>query len=75
MDKEFKKWVIIAVIELIIYIGCLIYVDRNIPEGTSGILSKQYSISYECPEMISEVPIWLFDDPEIEIEVNYGKED
>lgn len=70
MKRELKKWVVIAIVELAIYIGCLIWVSR-IPEGTDGILIKQYAVSYESPSMVSEVPTWLFDDPEVEIEVNY----
>ena len=70
-----KRLIVKLVVVLILFALAILWASK-IPEGTPGLFGKQpeevYSIEYAETPIIKEVPIHLFDDPPISIEVNYA---
>lgn len=70
-----KRLIVELVVVLILFALAILWASK-IPEGTPGLFGKQpeevYSIEYAEIPIIEEVPMHLFDDPPISIEVNYA---
>lgn len=70
-----KRLIVKLVVVLILFALAILWASK-IPEGTPGLFGKQpeevYSIEYAETPIIEEVPMHLFDDPPISIEVNYA---
>lgn len=70
-----KRLIVELVVVLILFALAILWASK-IPEGTPGLFGKQpeevYSIEYAETPIIEEVPMHLFDDPPISIEVNYA---
>lgn len=70
-----KRQIVELVVLLILFALAMLWVSK-IPEGTPGLFGKQpeevYSIEYAEIPIIEEIPMHLFDDPPLSIEVNYA---
>lgn len=70
-----KRQIVELVVLLILFALAMLWVSK-IPEGTPGLFVKQpeevYSIEYAETPIIEEIPMHLFDDPPLSIEVNYA---
>lgn len=70
-----KRLIVELVVVLILFALAILWASK-IPEGTPGLFGKQpeevYSIEYAETPIIEEIPMYLFDDPPISIEVNYA---
>ncbi len=70
-----KRLIVELVVVLILFALAMLWASK-IPEGTPGLFGKQpeevYSIEYAETPIIEEIPMYLFDDPPISIEVNYA---
>jgi 3D (Asp-Asp-Asp) domain-containing protein len=70
-----KRQIVELVVLLILFALAMLWVSK-IPEGTPGLFGKQpeevYSIEYAETPIIEEIPMHLFDDPPLSIEVNYA---
>ena len=68
-----KRQIVELVVLLILFALAMLWVSK-IPEGTPGLFGKQpeevYSIEYAETPIIEEIPMHLFDDPPLSIEVN-----
>ena len=70
-----KRQIVELVVLLILFALTILWVSK-IPEDTPGLFGKQpeevYSIEYAETPIIEEIPMHLFDDPPLSIEVNYA---
>lgn len=68
-----KRQIVELVVLLILFALAMLWVSK-IPEGTPGLFGKQpeevYSIDYAAAPIIEEIPMHLFDDPPLSIEIN-----
>jgi len=70
-----KRQIVELVVLLILFALAMLWVSK-IPEGRPGLFGKHpkeaYSIEYAETPIIEEIPMHLFDDPPLSIEVNYA---